>query len=174
MDLIIKVYLIGILWFVLTMRFFRKVKIYVTLGFLGFLFTIQNLLIYNFIAAQTVQTITVYEEIKVESDVYEIASEVYDVDIYLLKAIETLETGHYTSDLYLEKNNTWGCVRDGEFTAFDSVDQSTMELARTLHTYYEDMSIEEISKKFCPDNASEWSEVVSDIYKELKYENINT
>lgn len=105
-----------------------------------------------------------------EIDILKKAGEAYNIDPKLLEAIERLETGHYTSDVYKSMNNSWGAMDGDNFICFDSPDESTMALAKCLRTYYFDEgydTIEKISKKYCPVNAEHWAEQVSAIYSEL-------
>lgn len=101
---------------------------------------------------------------------YELASEVYNVDKYLLEAIERLETGHFTSDVFKENNNAYGGVIDGEYLSYDSHYQSTMELARLLRFDFYNKGItdlHEIGEIYCPDDEL-WADKVIDIYNSLK------
>lgn len=113
----------------------------------------------------------VEKEEKVEKvDILTKAGNKYDIDPKLLEAIERLETGNYTSDVYKSLNNTWGAMDGDSFMSFESTDESTMALARCLRLYYFDEgydTIEKISKKYCPYNAEHWAEQVSAIYSEL-------
>lgn len=108
-------------------------------------------------------------ETKPTDDILQIAGDLYGIDPKLLEAIERLESGHYTSEKYKTLNNTWGAYDGVEYKSFESHEQSTMELARTLKYYYIDQgldSVEAIGSKYCPDD-SEWASKVMDIYNEL-------
>ena len=107
---------------------------------------------------------------KEEPTILEKAGDTYNIDPKLLEAIERLESGHYTSNVYKSMNNSWGAMDGDDFMYFDSPDESTMALAKCLRTYYFDEgydTIEKISKKYCPVNAEHWAEQVSAIYSEL-------
>lgn len=109
------------------------------------------------------------EEIK-EPTRYEIASMVYEIDPYLLEAIERLETGHYKSPVFLNLNNSYGGRYNGEYLSYDSHLQSTMELARLLRfSYYNNgiTDLNEIGKIYCPDDET-WATKVKEIYNGLK------
>lgn len=96
----------------------------------------------------------------------------YGIEAELLEAIERLETGNYTSAMYSDYNNTWGAFDGIEYKSFDSVEQSTMELARALKFFYFDRgldTLEEINTEFCPSD-SEWANKVKQIYEEIKNE----
>lgn len=104
-----------------------------------------------------------------EIDILKYAGELYDIDPKLLEAIERLESGNYTSNIYLTKNNTWGAFDGVSYKEFDSREQSTMELARTLRLYYYDAgldTLEEIGSVYCPDNPN-WAALVREIYEQL-------
>ena len=110
------------------------------------------------------------KKVEEEIDIHKKAGDAYNIDPKLLEAIERLETGHYTSDVYSSFNNTWGAMNGDEFLYFDSPDESTMALAKCLRAYYFDEgydTIEKISKKYCPVNAEHWAEQVNAIYSEL-------
>lgn len=104
-------------------------------------------------------------------DVLQIAGDIYGIDPKLLEAIERLETGHYSSKNYKNLNNTWGARYDSNgYLSFESHEQSTMELARTLKLYYIDQgldTVEKIASKYCPDDSS-WASKVMIIYHELE------
>jgi hypothetical protein len=102
-------------------------------------------------------------------EVYELAEEIYGIEAELLEAIERLETGHYTSDVYKAKNNTWGARYNGEYKSFDSHKQSTLELARCLRFNYLNeglTTLTEIGARYCP-NDPKWASKVNSIYLEL-------
>lgn len=104
-------------------------------------------------------------------DVYETAKELYNVDPLLLEAIERHECKNYTSTNYKEKNNTWGAIEGNGYKTFDSVEQSTLELARCLRFYYFNYglnSLEEIASEFAPKDVKEWVADVGKIYEELQ------
>lgn len=106
-----------------------------------------------------------------EIDILKYAGELYDIDPKLLEAIERLESGNYTSNLYLTKNNTWGAYdsRNKCFYTFDSHEQSTIELARSLRFNYYNKgldTLEKIGAVYCPDDSS-WPAKVREIYEGL-------
>lgn len=111
------------------------------------------------------------EETSADTDILAIAGAEYGIDPKLLEAIERLESGHYTSNLYLTKNNTWGAYNSaiGDFYAFESREQSTMTLAKNLRLYYFDQgldTLEEIGSKYCPGDPS-WAAKVRSIMEAL-------
>ena len=103
-------------------------------------------------------------------DNYDYAEMIYNIDADLLKAIEILETGNFTSELYLTQNNTFGANVNGEYLTYESHGQSTLELARTLRFNYINKgldTLQEINYVFCPDDL-EWANKVEQIYYEVK------
>lgn len=107
-----------------------------------------------------------------EPDVYEIANRYYGVDTTLLRAIESHESAHYTSHIFISQNNSWGAMCSDGYLSFDSHEQSVMELARTIKYYYLDLGLDTIDKmaaKFCPDDAENWAKSVGELYEELGY-----
>ena len=101
---------------------------------------------------------------------YELAASIYGVDKYMLEAIERLETGNYTSNIFYSLNNTYGAQVNGEYLSYNSAEQSTFELARLLRFNYFEKgldTLEEIGAVFCPSNP-EWASKVNEIYEEIK------
>lgn len=110
---------------------------------------------------------------KETENVYDIAERIYNIDKDLLVAIERHETGNYTSDVYLIKNNTWGCIEGNVYRAFGSVEQSTLDLARCLRFYYYNYgldTLEQIATQFCPNDVDNWVASIKQIYEEMKNE----
>lgn len=131
--------------------------------------------IHNTVAKLSAQT---EEPEVVEKDILQVAGEQYGVDPKLLEAIERLESGHYTSPLYLNNNNTWGAWGGYDWMLFNSREESTMALAKCLRENYYDqglVELEDIGAKYCPDKvattdrneAMEWACSVRAIYNEL-------
>ena len=119
------------------------------------------------------EQLTKVEILEKEKSMYAIAGELYDIEPELLEAIERLETGHFTSLNYKNLMNSWGAYdsKNKVFITYDSHDQSTMELARTLRFHYFDEgldTIEKISVVFCPNDSEHWAQQVNSIYKSLK------
>lgn len=114
------------------------------------------------------------KKVKKNKTIWQKAGEKYNIDPYLLEAIERLECGNYTSDLYIYHYNTWGarcyCGAGHGWEHFSSREESTMELARCLRTYYFDQgvtTIEGIGQYYCPGSDS-WAPKVRQIYGEVK------
>jgi hypothetical protein len=139
--------------------------------FMGFIISINESNIKKL--ESSTNYISSYQHFKDAEDinVYEYCEETYGVDSNLIRSIEIHESGHYTSDLFLNKNNTWGAYRNGEWLEFESREESTKELARVLKEYYFDQginTIELISNKYCPIDSDIWADSVSSIYKSLE------
>lgn len=101
---------------------------------------------------------------------YDYAELIYNIDGDLLRAIEKLETGNFTSKLYESHNNTYGANGVDGYYLYDNHAQSTLELARTLRYNYIDRGInkiEDIGKIFAP-NDEEWADKVIELYNEIK------
>ena len=114
-------------------------------------------------------------DLKTEPTRYETASKVYGIDPKLLEAIERLETGNFTSEVFKENNNAYGGRYKGEYLKYDNHYQSTMELARLLKFSYFNKGITdlyEIGKTYCPDD-SLWADKVMEIYDGLLKEEKN-
>lgn len=91
---------------------------------------------------------------------FKIAASVYDVDFNMLYAIAKLETGNFTSGLFVNNNNPGGMRGSSGWMSFDSEFEGIMEMARLLRYYYLDQgltTLEEIGSKYCPDTAENWA-----------------
>ena len=102
-------------------------------------------------------------------EMFRIAENTYGVDYSLLYAIGRLESGNFTSELYINKNNVGGMRYDGEWLSYSSKLEGIMELARLLRRNYIDQGLttpETIGKKYCPDTADDWARKVRTIMVE--------
>lgn len=96
---------------------------------------------------------------------FRIAANIYQIDFNILYAISKLETGNFTSDLFLSKNNPGGIkTLDGkDYQSFSSDFEGIVEMARLLKKYYFDeglTTIEAIGEKYCPNPEDKWVEKV--------------
>lgn len=131
-----------------------------------------NVRMYDKLQVEKEKTCTEIHVVEKELNRVEIAGETYNLDPLMLEAIERLETGNYTSEIYHENYNTWGAFDGTNYLKFDSEMQSTIELARTLRFNYFDKgldTLEKIGKVYCPTD-EKWAEKVKEIYDELKGE----
>lgn len=99
---------------------------------------------------------------------FKIAAEIYQIDFNILYAISRLETGNFTSKLFMTKNNPGGIkTLDGtDYQSFDSDFEGIVEMARLLKKYYFDeglTTIEAIGAKYCPDPEEKWAEKVKEL-----------
>lgn len=99
---------------------------------------------------------------------FKIAAEIYQIDFDILYAISRLETGNFTSELFMTKNNPGGIkTLDGtDYQSFDSDFEGIVEMARLLKRYYFDeglTTIEAIGAKYCPNPEEKWAEKVKEL-----------
>jgi len=122
-----------------------------------------------------------YIVIKEEKDIWRIASEIYEIEYELLKAIATHETGHFRSRAWNELNNPGGIMSSKGLRRYNTKEQGVMEMARLLKLFYLDQgltTIPQIQKKYAPLGAdndpnninSHWTRNVTSIYNRLKNE----
>lgn len=91
------------------------------------------------------------------------------IDPYLAIAISRLETGHYTSDAFLNGHNFGGMTGSNGIMSFSSKSDGLDKYITMLEWYYEmDMDTpQKMQAVYCPPN-DEWDDIVSSIYNELK------
>lgn len=115
----------------------------------------------------------------IEQDMFKVASDMYNIDYFLLKAISIHETGHFKSKAWLEYNNAGGIMGKNGLVRYESKEAGIMAMARLLKTQYIDKgydTIEKIQKKYAPLNVKNdpnnlnrhWISGVTNIYNELK------
>lgn len=91
------------------------------------------------------------------------------VDPYLAIAISRLETGHYTSDAFINGHNFGGMTGSNGVMSFQSKSSGLERYVKMLEWYYE-MGMDTPQKMqatYCPPN-DEWDDIVSSIYNELR------
>ena len=104
-------------------------------------------------------------------------AEEYNIDWKMAVSISAWETGHWTSNLYHNKNNIGG-LYCGEFLSYNSLDEGVDAFVSNLKRNYFDLgldTLEEIQKKYCPINAANdptglnqyWLGGVTQIYNSL-------
>lgn len=115
----------------------------------------------------------------IEQDMFKVASDKYNIDYFLLKAISIHETGHFKSKAWLEYNNAGGIMGKNGLVRYETKEDGIMAMARLLKTQYIDKgydTIEKIQKKYAPLNVKNdpnnlnrhWISGVTNIYNELK------
>ena len=91
------------------------------------------------------------------------------IDPYLAIAISRLETGHYTSNAFVNGNNFGGMTGSDGVMSFSSLSDGLDRYVTMLEWYY-DNNMDTPSKMqstYCPPN-EDWDNIVSSIYSELK------
>ena len=91
------------------------------------------------------------------------------VDPYLAIAISRLETGHYTSDAFINGHNFGGMTGSNGVMSFQSKSSGLERYVKMLEWYYE-MGMDTPQKMqatYCPPN-NEWDNIVDCIYNELR------
>ena len=87
---------------------------------------------------------------------------------WLLKYAK-LETGNFTSDVYINKHNVGGLTNGGEYKTFSSVTEGVFEMVRNLKVNYINKGLttpSEINPKYCPTD-SNWASKVTQIMESL-------
>lgn len=102
-------------------------------------------------------------------DIFRAACNLYGVDYNLALAIAKLETGNFTSDVYINKHNVGGLTNGSEYKTFSSVTEGVFEMVRNLKVNYINKGLttpEEINPKYCPTDSS-WASKVRQIMESL-------
>ena len=98
----------------------------------------------------------------IEFKIYK-ACEKYHVPFSIVLAIARLETGWFTSDAYLYRNNPGGLSRNEVPLSFSSKDVGVDRFVKNLKDNYFDEGLDtpyEIGQKYCPVNP-DWANMVS-------------
>lgn len=92
------------------------------------------------------------------------------LDPDLVEAISRVETGHFTSNAFLNYNNFGGLTTSKGVMEFGSFEEGLEAYINTLVWYKEDglTTIKEISERYCPVNKENWSYIVTSIYNDLR------
>ena len=99
-------------------------------------------------------------------EMFKVAANVYDLDFNLVYAIARLETGNFTSGLWLNSNNPGGIKSGSEWASYRSRFVGIMEMCRMLRYGYIDQGLttpEAIGKKYCPNSSEGWAEKVNQL-----------
>lgn len=105
-----------------------------------------------------------YSDLTIE-EMFRLAANTYEIDYDMLYAIAKLETGNFTSDLFINNNNPGG-LRGSDWLSFNSKQEGIMEMARLLKRNYINQgldTIDEIATKYCPDAAADWATKVKQL-----------
>lgn len=93
----------------------------------------------------------------------------YGIDSEIPLAIAELETGHFTSAAFREGNNVGGMSIGEEPIYYKSIEDGVDAFVRNLSENYYDkglITVDQISRKYCPMNAEGWSDAVKEIKNE--------
>lgn len=93
------------------------------------------------------------------SEKIKIACEIYGVSYDLAMGIARLETGHFKSNAFKNKNNVGGMMWKGKVMSFDSLDEGVDRYVKNLHKNYISCGLntpEKMAKKYCP-GSSTWA-----------------
>ena len=104
---------------------------------------------------------TIEEKIK-------IACEIHGVPYDIAMAIARLETGHFKSYAFREKNNPGGLSRNEVPMSFDTIDEGVEAFVGNLGKNYISIGLntpEKIGKKYCPVNPN-WANLVRSLMEE--------
>ena len=139
-------------------------------------FSIQETREYKDIINEKDQIIKNYEEELQEyknktyslKEMFQIAAEVYDIDFKMLYAIARLETGNFTSSLFVNNNNPGG-IKDFDsesgWASYETQFKGVMEMARLLKRNYINKGLttpETIGPIYCP-NSDTWATKIRDL-----------
>lgn len=106
-------------------------------------------------------------------------AEQYGIDWKIAVSISKWETGNFTSNLYLNKNNVGGLYCNGSFLKYATLDEGVEAYVSNLKRLYFDMglnTLEKIQPKYCPIGADNdpnnlnrnWLGGVTKIYNSLE------
>ena len=106
-----------------------------------------------------------YEGLTIEEHISKVCEE-YGINDSIPLAIARLETGHFTSNAYLYKNNPGGMsVKEIPIT-YATIEDGVEAFVSNLAENYFDIGLttpETIAQKYCPVNASHWSSMVTQL-----------
>ena len=126
---------------------------------------------------EAVQAFAVIEEVK-EEPVKEkeltvqykivLACEEAGVNPEIAVAIARVETGHFASKAFTKLHNVGGLSVNEEPIAYESLEEGIAAFVDCLAWYKEDglCTVEEIGKRWCPDNYEAWVSLVKKIMEE--------
>ena len=105
-----------------------------------------------------------------------VACQYYGVDPDIALAIARLETGNFTSDAFRYCNNVGGLSINEEPITYKSLEDGVDAFVGNLARKYLGngfVTVEEISKRYCPVNAKAWAEAVIEMMKGEENEQTN-
>lgn len=97
-----------------------------------------------------------------------IACEEAGVNPEIAVAIARVETGHFASKAFTKLHNVGGLSVNEEPIAYESLEEGIAAFVNCLAWYKEDglCTVEEIGKRWCPDNYEAWVSLVNKIMEE--------
>ena len=104
-----------------------------------------------------------------EHEIVQTACKLYNVDYALAMAIIRLETGNFTSDLYVNQNNAGGIKYNGEYATFETKEMGIAETVREIKTTWIDNGMttpEQMESTYCACDG--WAEKVRIIMSEYE------
>lgn len=121
------------------------------------------------VVEEVVKPLTIADGKTIEEKI-KIACDIYGVDYDIAMAIARLETGHFKSNAFRNKNNVGGMMWKGELMYFDTLDEGVDRYVRNLHKNYFAMGLntpEKMNKKYCPDDGA-WARKVRSLMREYE------
>ena len=126
---------------------------------------------------KAVQAFAVIEEVNEEpvkekeltvQDQIVMACEEAGVNPEIAVAIARVETGHFASKAFAKLHNVGGLSVNEEPIAYESLEEGIAAFVDCLAWYKEDglCTVEEIGKRWCPDNYEAWVSLVKKIMEE--------
>ena len=126
---------------------------------------------------EAVQAFTVIEEVNEEpvkekeltvQDRIVLACEEAGVNPEIAVAIARVETGHFASKAFTKLHNVGGLSVNEEPISYESLEDGIAAFVDCLAWYKEDglSTVEEIGKRWCPDNYEAWVSLVKKIMEE--------
>lgn len=105
-------------------------------------------------------------ELTIEDKIYNACNTYGITDYYdIVLAISKLETGHFTSNAYLYKNNPGGLSRNEVPMSFSTIEEGVDRFVSNLSNNYISIglnTVEEIGDKYCPNNPR-WAKLVRSV-----------
>lgn len=125
--------------------------------------------------AEAVEEVVVEVEPEVEFEneydtmIYQAAEDTV-IDPYLAIAISRLETGHYTSNAFVNGYNFGGMTVASGVKSFESLSDGLEQYISLLEWYYDNGmdTAEKMQSTYCPPN-EKWDETVNSVYGDFIY-----
>lgn len=107
------------------------------------------------------------KELSVQDQIV-MACEEAGVNPEIAVAIARVETGHFASKAFTKLHNVGGLSVNEEPIAYESLEEGIAAFVNCLAWYQEDglVTVEEIGRRWCPDNYEAWVSLVKKIMEE--------